>query len=166
MSRPSCLDNSATVARDRANATAGARASPSVDRAQRRNKHLVNDGKSATTTLRGAAARACLRSRERPDLWLCGLLAPCIIDQIALGRGGVEAGLGTTVCAIIIVFLIVLCLPETRGRTLCRTRPAVCTDDGRSSSVGYVIQTKKFRGTYLALLVNDQAALTLVSRVL
>ena len=49
---------------------------------------------------------------------LGGLLAPSIIGQIASGQGGIEAGLGTTVCAFIIALFIVLCVPETRGRTL------------------------------------------------
>jgi MFS family permease len=49
---------------------------------------------------------------------LGGLLAPSIIGQIASGQGGLEAGLGTTICAFIIALSIVLCVPETRGRTL------------------------------------------------
>jgi MFS family permease len=49
---------------------------------------------------------------------LGGLLAPSIIGQIASGQGGIEAGLGTTVCAFIVALSIVLCVPETRGRSL------------------------------------------------
>ena len=47
-----------------------------------------------------------------------GLLAPTIIGQIASGQGGLQAGLGTAVCAFVIALSIVLWVPETRGRTL------------------------------------------------
>jgi len=49
---------------------------------------------------------------------LGGLLAPTIIGQIASGQGGLEAGLGTTVCAFIIALMIVFCVPETRGSSI------------------------------------------------
>ncbi|MCJ2063596.1 MFS transporter [Methylobacterium sp. J-088] len=49
---------------------------------------------------------------------LGGLLALSIIGLIATGQGGIEAGLGTTVCAFVIALLIVLCVPETRGHDL------------------------------------------------
>jgi len=49
-----------------------------------------------------------------------GLLAPTIIGLIASGQGqyGLEAGLGTTVGAFAVALLIILCVPETRGRSL------------------------------------------------
>ena len=51
---------------------------------------------------------------------LGGLLAPSVIGLIASGQGqgGLEAGLGTTVAAFGLALLIILCVPETRGRTL------------------------------------------------
>lgn len=49
---------------------------------------------------------------------LGGFIAPSVIGQLASGSGGLPVGLGTTVAAFVLALLVVLCVPETRGRTL------------------------------------------------
>lgn len=49
---------------------------------------------------------------------LGGLAAPSVIGVLAAGAGGMAAGLGTTIVAFILAFLVVLAAPETRGRPL------------------------------------------------
>ncbi len=47
-----------------------------------------------------------------------GFIAPSVIGLLASGAGGFETGLGTTVAAFVCALLVILCAPETKGRTL------------------------------------------------
>ena len=46
-----------------------------------------------------------------------GSIAPSVIGLLASGSGGIEVGLGTTVVALILA-IVILCVPETKGRIL------------------------------------------------
>ena len=47
-----------------------------------------------------------------------GFLAPSVIGLLASGSGGMEAGLGTTVGAFVLALVVILFMPETKGRVL------------------------------------------------
>jgi len=47
-----------------------------------------------------------------------GFLAPSVIGLLASGSGGMEAGLGTTIAAFVLALLVVVAMPETKGRVL------------------------------------------------
>jgi MFS family permease len=47
-----------------------------------------------------------------------GFIAPSVIGLLASGSGGIAAGLGTTVVAFVLALLVILCIPETKGRIL------------------------------------------------
>ena len=47
-----------------------------------------------------------------------GFLAPSVIGLLASGSGGMEAGLGTTIGAFALALVVIVCMPETKGRVL------------------------------------------------
>jgi MFS family permease len=47
-----------------------------------------------------------------------GFIAPSVIGLLASGSGGITAGLGTTIVAFVLALLVILCIPETKGRIL------------------------------------------------
>jgi len=47
-----------------------------------------------------------------------GFIAPSVIGLLASGSGGITAGLGTTIVAFALALLVILCVPETKGRIL------------------------------------------------
>lgn len=47
-----------------------------------------------------------------------GFIAPSVIGLLASGSGGIATGLGTTVVAFVLALLVILCIPETKGRVL------------------------------------------------